>query len=532
MKLKFTVITGRVGYILGRLCRPEVSATATWWGAWLAVLLGIPTTLFGHPLPDRTFDRALQVWLEADGFSLDYELGLNEVTLATELLYLAEEGQVPLDRQASCQLFGELFLPIAARGVLARVDGVEVELLPVPPVTTVITDHVQVRLRFRGSWPAPLEKSGRHTLEIIDTNLAEERGYRRIALDCRPGIHLEQCNVPRALEPLPLLPTWEMTPEQEALSHRAVATFLCTSTPVVGQTTDAKYAAVEKPETNVKEGPEGIAPAKVLESGNDLRPLLGEDEHGLWGRARRHADNWLPAPLRASAVWLMVLGGAFVFGMLHAIKPGHGKTMVAAYLVGEQGTAYHALLLGIVTALTHTGSVLFVALILRAFAGSPWANPAALSFWLTLVSGLLLIVLGVTLFWRRWQGREDLLHIHGPGGHVHLPDGRVVNVPAAPRRGGLVAMGFSGGLVPCDDAVLLLLAAIGAGKLREAVFLLLAFSAGLAAVLVALGILVVKVKGFATGHDGSHLWANRLQLVSAALITLIGIGLCWKILLS
>ncbi|MGL4461307.1 MAG: hypothetical protein ACRC1K_04070, partial [Planctomycetia bacterium] len=237
------------------------------------------------------------------------------------------------------------------------------------------------------------------------------------------------------------------------------------------------------------------------------------------------------------------LAAAFVFGMVHAIKPGHGKTMVAAYLVGERGTVGHALLLGAVTAATHTGTVLFAALMLRPFAAAGWLSQETLAFWLTLASGVMVAALGATLFYRRWTGKEDLLHVHGEGGHVHLPNGEVQwqdgrdhsqphgHTHGAPSFAAVAALGFSAGLLPCDDAVLLLLAAVGAGLVTQAVYILLAFSAGLAAVLVLLGILVVKVQGFALPNkEGTSTIARRVQLVSSALVTAVGVALCVGVL--
>jgi ABC-type nickel/cobalt efflux system permease component RcnA len=178
--------------------------------------------------------------------------------------------------------------------------------------------------------------------------------------------------------------------------------------------------------------------------------------------------------------------------------------MVAAYLVGERGTARHAIVLGLVTTLTHTGAVLLLA------AGLYWkyrdAAPATISSVLGFVGGLLIAGLGLWLFLRRMTGQADHLHIGGAG-HTHNADGTVTFHETKAGWGRLVVLGVSGGIVPCWDAVLLLMFAISAQLLWIALPLLLAFSAGLASVLIAIGLAVVYAKGAAGNRfANSRIW--------------------------
>jgi nickel/cobalt exporter len=226
---------------------------------------------------------------------------------------------------------------------------------------------------------------------------------------------------------------------------------------------------------------------------------------------------------------LLVLAGAF--GAAHALTPGHGKTLVAAYLVGERGTAGHALLLGLVVTLTHTSAVLVLALVL--WLAFPDRTPPGLQATLGLVGGLLIAGLGAWLLFQRLAGRAD--HIHIGGGHHHHGHGHDhVHVPAPGEKvrwGGLVTLGISGGLVPCWDAVGMLLFAISANRLRLALPLLLAFSAGLAGVLVALGIGVVCARNAAVARWGESQslgrWLRALPLFSAVAVTILGLWLCY-----
>jgi nickel/cobalt exporter len=216
---------------------------------------------------------------------------------------------------------------------------------------------------------------------------------------------------------------------------------------------------------------------------------------------------------------------ATVFGAAHALTPGHGKTMVAAYLVGERGTARHAVVLGLVTTLTHTGIVLLLAAVLY------WkfrdAEPARINAALGFVGGLLIAGLGLWLLLRRLAGQADHVHVKGVG-HSHNPDGTVTwHAPAAaPGWWQLIVLGVSGGIVPCWDAVLLLMFAISARMLWLALPLLVAFSLGLAAVLVAIGLAVVYAKGVAGARwSDSRVW-RALPLASATVLVVLGLWLC------
>ena len=226
----------------------------------------------------------------------------------------------------------------------------------------------------------------------------------------------------------------------------------------------------QPPEKSVSDSSfiQGADAPRSPESSQNLLGLLLNTELGFW------------------TLMLMAAG----FGAVHALTPGHGKTLVAAYLVGERGTAWHALFLGLVTTLTHTGSVLVLAMILSAV-------PIA-AFAVSLASGLLVTGLGFWLLLQRLRGGPDHIHIGGHGHHHHGEHDHAHRLPTAPVGWwGLVVLGVSGGIVPCWDAIAMLGFAIAAQRLWLAVPLILAFSAGLAGVLVVIGMLVVYFKGFA-----------------------------------
>ncbi|MHB1426010.1 MAG: HoxN/HupN/NixA family nickel/cobalt transporter, partial [Gemmataceae bacterium] len=250
------------------------------------------------------------------------------------------------------------------------------------------------------------------------------------------------------------------------------------------------------------------------------------------GEERRQNLLHLLLDTRRGVAMLLLLAASF--GAVHALTPGHGKTLVAAYLVGEHGTVWHALFLGVMTTLTHTGAVFVLAVV---FLISP---PAANMIYYVqgLAGGLLITGLGLWLLLQRLFGRPDHFHVGGHSHHHHHSHDRGHEPAPVPRNGAsvrwwhLLLLGMRGGLVPCWDAILLLCLAISAGRLWLGIPLLLAFSAGLAGVLVALGVSVVWARKWAVARWGSgermRKFAAALPLVSAAVITALGLWLCYN----
>lgn len=230
-----------------------------------------------------------------------------------------------------------------------------------------------------------------------------------------------------------------------------------------------------------------------------------------------------------------LIGLSFWFGALHALEPGHGKTMVAAYLVGARGTPRHAALLGGMVTFTHTISVFILGLVTMFL--SRYIMPDRISKVLGIVSGLSIIWIGAMLLWRRArklsQERTQTDHHHDhphphphPHPHTHEHDGVAhTHVPEGDiSMGSLIALGASGGLVPCPSALILLLSAISIGKVGLGMVLLLAFSLGLAIVLTGTGMLVLYAKNLLPERRRKqNAFFTVMPVLSAAAILLIGV---------
>lgn len=237
-----------------------------------------------------------------------------------------------------------------------------------------------------------------------------------------------------------------------------------------------------------------------------LLPLLLHNEYGL-------------------ALTLLL---AFAFGAAHALTPGHGKTLVAAYLVGERGTVWHALYLGLITTLTHTGSVMILAVIIALL---PAEQQQAFMAWLVnglgLVMGLMVVGIGFWLLLQRLAGRADHVHL-GSGHHHHAPGAPTTPAARSLSWWGVTLLGVTGGMIPCVDAIVLFLCTIGTSRFWLVLPAVLAFSAGLAVVLVIIGIMVVQVPRFAESRFGGGRLLRALPIVSAIVVTLMGLWLCYE----
>jgi len=215
-------------------------------------------------------------------------------------------------------------------------------------------------------------------------------------------------------------------------------------------------------------------------------------------------------------------------GAAHALAPGHGKTVMAAYLVGLRGSLRQAATIGATVTLTHTAGVLLLGLVLsttRAVA-SERVYP-----WLGLGSGLLLTGVGVGLLLRARPGHrhhhdhDHRGHDHDHRGHDHGAEGRPLG------RRGLIALGLAGGLVPSPSAVVVLLAGIALGRAWFGVALVLAYGAGMAATLTGIGLLLAHLRNrmdrrlrLPAGSLVARL-GRLLPAVTASVIVLVGLGL-------
>ncbi|MBV9295831.1 MAG: sulfite exporter TauE/SafE family protein [Acidobacteriaceae bacterium] len=246
------------------------------------------------------------------------------------------------------------------------------------------------------------------------------------------------------------------------------------------------------------------------------------------------------------SLWVLVTAAMIAAGLgaLHALEPGHGKTIVAAYLVGSRGTARHAVLLGLVVTATHTAGVYILGI--ATLYASRYIVPEQLYPWLGAISGLSVVGLGLFLFLRHLTG-ETGEHSHSPGeAHSHWflsnfkhkvtnpsVSAKPLHVERVLSLRELCMLGISGGIVPCPAALVVLLSAFSLHRIGFGLFLITAFSIGLAAVLVAVGLIMVYAKRALSRRVRSSATAvHYLPLLSSGFMVVLGAGIVFSAIAS
>ena len=290
----------------------------------------------------------------------------------------------------------------------------------------------------------------------------------------------------------------------------------------------------------------------------------GGDEFGESIRTVGAADaadgetDALSDMLRSEELTLGLIMGAlalsFFLGAAHGLEPGHGKTIVAAYLVGTRGTIGNALFLGGVVTLTHTMSIILLGLV--ALFASQYILPEQIFPYLGTASGLLIIGLGTWLLVGHLRGRghghshshqahhhdhsheehhghdhSHEAHHHDHHGHAHGEHSHSHEIPNKVTLGSLLTLGISGGIVPCPGALVILLLAVALHRIAFGLLLLVAFSVGLAAILIAIGILIVKARPLVDRFSGDGRWIQRLPIASAVIIIVVGCAITLRTLM-
>jgi nickel/cobalt transporter (NicO) family protein len=231
----------------------------------------------------------------------------------------------------------------------------------------------------------------------------------------------------------------------------------------------------------------------------------------------------LTAVIQGSAAhaWLY-LPIAIVLGALHALEPGHAKSLMAAYIVAIRGTTRQAVVLAVSAATGHT-IIVWILAIIALVLGERYIVDQA-EPWLSALSGVLIVLLAIRMF---WMLRRRKRHSHRHHGHDHQHDHGHSHEPPAISgdvgTGQIIWFGFSGGLLPCPAAIAVLLICIQLKAFALGVAMVAAFSVGLALTLIAIGLAVVWGSGkLAKSFPGFDRYAQRLPYLSAALVMAVG----------
>jgi nickel/cobalt exporter len=247
-----------------------------------------------------------------------------------------------------------------------------------------------------------------------------------------------------------------------------------------------------------------------------------------------------------AGVWFL-LPVAVVLGALHALEPGHSKSMMTAFIVAIHGNAGQAVLLALSVTVGHT--IVVWALALLAWQLQDTAILEKAEPWLLLVGGLLIVTLALRILSRlelpfgAHGHRHDHSHSHAPGhhhapDHAHAHDDLDADTHAAAHAAELKRQlakgpgtnadvawfGFSGGLSPCPAAFAVLLACFHQKAYALGVVMVAAFSVGLALTLVGIGLIAAwGAKALASRQLGLDRFAHWAPYASAAIVLVIGL---------
>lgn len=522
---------------------PRPLSRTLFWGILLSLCM--PWVSAAHPLGNFSVNHYSRLQLTSAGIKLDYLLDLAEIPtfqLMQEADITPEAGQARLAAFLTHQMQAlQAGLRLEVNGQLLPWQGVAQQIALPPGAGGLPT--MKLHLTYHASWPA---LAAEHvTLLYQDHNFPGRAGWQEMIAVAADGVAVLESSVPA-------------TDRSQGLSDYPAD--LLNSPPQIRQASlrlqltppFAPHApVVQVPLPEPDRAPAAVPPVTLSPPAprNAFTELI----------TTRHLSPGI------IALALLIAAG---LGALHALEPGHGKTVVAAYLVGTRGTAWHALYLGLIVTLTHTIGVYILGGI--TLYASHSIVPEQLYPWLGVFSGLLVAGLGAYLFFQRFfsplqahaHGHHHThhdnhhhhhhhhhdhepayahaaahAHHHAEGSHHHTQAHTHTHhhhpVPETVSFRTLLTLGITGGMIPCPAALVVLLSAVSLHRISFGLLLIVAFSIGLAAVLIAIGLLMVYARQFMGRlHSEGPVLSRWLPLTSALVMTLIGLAIAGQGLLQ
>ena len=436
----------------------------------VAVALAHPRGADAHPLGNFTVNHYAGIELAGDSVYVRYVLDLAEIPT----FQFGDDVRAPG------------FARTVAKDLELRLDGRRVALRP-------LTRRVSTRpgagglttLRFEVVYAAPATGG---SLSFADRAFATRIGWREITVSARDGARVVDASVPveSRSDELRAYPGDLLRSPLDVRS--ATAHFDPGSTPAPAPAIDATTAPAHR--------------------GGGFEALIERGD------------------LSAGVVLVSLLVAAF-WGAAHALTPGHGKALVAGYLVGTRGRPRHAIALGATVTVTHTAGVFALGLVTLLL--SRFIVPEQLYPWLTLASGLLVVAVGLGVLRQRLRGRghhHDHGHDHDHHHHEHHHHDHAEDRALTSR--GILGVGIAAGLLPCPSALVVLLSAIALHRVGFGMALIVAFSLGLALTITGIGLFAVLARRAFSRVRFDGPVVRALPAVSAAVIVVVGLAITAK----
>jgi ABC-type nickel/cobalt efflux system permease component RcnA len=549
--------------------------------------LAVCTLLFfaqmavAHPMGNFSVSHFASIRIERGYVEVRYLIDMAEIPTYQEIQrtgIVAEDGNPSLASYIAEQgssLRGGLLLEIDGQPLELRL--MDQDVLFTPGAGGLPT--MKLGFLYRAAIEN-LSSSQVHQVHYLDKNFAGRSGWKEVIVTDGDGVSLVSSSVPATDRSAQLsnYPTDLLnSPPQDVEAVASFSTSLLAVAknphsdvappslrPRVNSDTNAASAthstfvlparpAQSRAEANDTFAPAGLQPGRP--SGVIGRASTSDSPLQLQANEQKTPRSKFTELISASNMgfWFLFPAALIAAGLgaLHALEPGHGKTIVGAYLVGSRGTPRHAVLLGLIVTAAHTAGVYLLGVI--TLYASRWIVPEQLYPWLGIISGLTIAGLAAYLLLRAWTG-EGADHGDEPGrSHNHwfasLAKPRVAEavpatVPANQVPSGghrrpnvslrqLLVLGITGGIVPCPAALVVLLSALSLHRVGLGLFLIVAFSLGLAAVLIVIGLLMVSARQFMARWKGDGLIARRwLPVASSGFMLILGLGIAGRALLS
>src|SRR3989454_4286150 len=479
-----------------------------------AVLILGSSAASAHPLGNFTVNHFTRIDLINDALKIHGVIDMAEIPTFQELQKMATKGDgtassEELDEYAirtADQLARQISLLVDGRGVPLTVFAKQVSL----PAGAGGLKTLRIEFDLAGQFSAGSITQVRE-LKFEDNNYADRIGWREIVARPLSGIKIFNSSAfgNGISDELRAYPSGTLT------------------APLDERTAQLSFSS-------------GSIPAGA-------RPLMSRDGRIAQTPARDRLAELIAVPRLTPGLGLVGLLVAVVLGAVHALSPGHGKTVVGAYLVGSRGTARHAAFLGLTVTITHTAGVFALGLV--TLLASEYVVPEKLFPILSLVSGGIVVGIGLSLFLRRLRRvlrpgtHTHNGHSHGPDASAHDDDHHGMDPSLPHSHGGrlhshlppgadgspitwksLLALGVSGGILPCPSALVVLLAAISLHRVAFGLVLIVAFSVGLALAITAVGLAAVLAKKAFARRSFDGLLIRALPAVSAAVILGAGVA--------
>ena len=488
----------------------------------LILCLCLAPESFAHPMGNFSVNHYSRISLDREGIRISYIIDLAEIPTYQEL----QQGNVTADvADPAVTRFVALRGAEFGHGLSLVVDGKRLPLrllssqVIFPPGAGGLPT-MKMGFVYQAPYPPAVDRSSAG-LEYADNNFPGHAGWREIVA-VGPAANLVSSSVPQ-------------TDRSAELSN--YPTDLLNSPPQdLSAAIQFRYPISRTAKPVHASGHPVVAPATT-------RPAPAVAPQPLRLQANQQATPRSAftelITTRSMSLWFLITAAFIALGLgaLHALEPGHGKTIVAAYLVGSRGTAWHAVLLGLIVTASHTAGVFALGAI--TLYASRYIVPEQLYPWLGVFSGLTIAGLGGYMFLRRWNGHDHgHTHSHASGqSHSHwFPSAKhnaAAHQPIEPAKSvsfyQLFALGITGGIIPCPAALVVLLSAFALHRIGLGFFLIIAFSLGLAAVLIAFGMLMVYARRFmARLRMDGPLTTRWLPVASAAFMTILGAAIALR----